>query len=255
MGSSNVGDDAQLRKTLVSISASELSYGRWLATAEAQWLLAAIEKRISGIIITRFSRQHGIDFEPADIVHTAIELLANERLVDALDAASDQWAYLYRVISNEMLKQMGTRGTSPLEIAEQMAEPETHSSMPDFDNAMDLTVEVLAPLTPAALRPHLREVVEYLAERGQSRLSHAHTDSANDTGLIELGLERHHILALANVVLGARPDHGLNSILAGFLRDSDWKPSQSIPHRIALKKYGARMVRPSASEKKLVTAV
>jgi len=257
MGSSNIGDDMKLRSALASIASSELSYGLWLGTTEAKWLLETVETRIAGIIMTRFSRQHGIDFEASDIVNTAVILLANERVVESLESAADQWAYLYQVLNNDMLKQMGTRGNSALELAEQMADPDPDcdDEMPDVRSAMHLTVETLSPLTPAALRPHLREVVEHLAERGQVRISHAHTSSANDAELISLGLERQHILALANVVLGARPNHGENSILAGFLQDSDWKPSQSIPHRIALKKYRARMERASEPENKIVTAI
>lgn len=255
MGSSNIGDDMKLRLALASIASSELPYGLWLCTTEAKWLLETVETRIAGIIMTRFSRQHGIDFEASDIVNTTVILLANERVVESLETATDQWAYLYQVLNNDMLKQMGTRGNSALELAEQTADPDCDDEMPDVRSAMHLTVETLSPLTPAALRPHLREAVEFLAERGQSRLSHAHTASANDAELISLGLERRHILALANVVLGARPNHGENSILAGFLQSAEWKPSQSIPHRIALKKYRVRMERASEPENKIVTAI
>jgi hypothetical protein len=255
MSSFAVDDDTRLRSALVSIAASEMSYGRWLNTDEARWMLAAIDARIAGIITTRFSRRHGIDFDSLDIVNTAVVLLADEHLVELLDAASDQWAYLYRVISNEMLNQMGTRGNAPLDMAEQVTDLDSEKDTPDVRSAMDSTIAILSPLTPAVLRPHLREVVEYLADRGHSRLSHVHTASADDKTLIDLGLERRHILALANAVLGARPNHGENSILAGFLRDADWKPAQSIPHRLALKKYGARMARESASDKKMAAAI
>jgi hypothetical protein len=255
MSSSLVDEDTKLRSAIESITSSELSYGRWLGTTDAQWVLQMASSRISGVIITRFARQYGIEFETSDIVNTLVVLLANDRIVASIELASDQWAYIYQVLNNEMLKQMGTRGTASIDLADRLAEVEESYEMPDVQSAMDLTVETLTPLTPVALRPHLREVVEYLAERGQSRISHAHTESANDADLIGLGLERHHILALANVVLGARPNHGDSSILAGFLQNSDWKPHRSILHRIALKKYSARMKHVSTTDKKLVVSL
>jgi hypothetical protein len=238
-----------LREALDSIPADPTKFGRWWGTVNGAWLLEHIEARVGITIAARFSSQYGAAFEPRDIAHTAVLILEQETALAGLRAADNQWAYLYQMLRNEMFRQMGTRGIIGVDFDQlALTSYEDVGTIDAVEDAIVRTIDVLAPLTPQPVRRHLAEAVAYFADRGQSRLSHAHTISARDEELTGLGLTRPQILALANVVLGARPRHGETSVLAGFLLDSDWNPETSVAHRAALKKYRARMLRETFSE-------
>lgn len=249
-------DSIRLRSILDSIPTGS-DYGRWWGSEDGRWLLDRISARIACHLAPQFSRKYGTSFDVEDIAHNCVVLLSAEQSLLALRNSRDQWAYLYITLRNDLFKQMGTRGVARVDF-DQVGQNEVihEDERPDVDDAIEQTANLLRPLTPAAVRPHLSEVITYLAERGQSRISHAHTASANDEEITRLGLARPQILALANVVLGARPHHGETSILAAYLKSTEWDPSTSKPHLAALSKYKHRMTQKSnVSTPKLTRAV
>jgi hypothetical protein len=239
-------DDVQLlHAALESIPSSPDEQGAWWATSDGRWLHTRLTERISKGLAASFARRYGATFEPDDVTNTAVCVLARELALASLRRADDQWAYLYQVLRHEMLQQMGSWVSQELdpdratEVVVDGPDPERVT----VSDAVVRTLECLREVTPEPLRAALPEAVSYFAENGDSRLSHLHTRSARDVTLTGLGLSREQILALANIVLGARPNHGDTSLLGGYLRDAHWNPRTSPAHRRALEKYQARMLR------------
>ena len=77
------------------------------------------------------------------------------------------------------------------------------------------------------------------ATRG--RLSHLHTIAARSDELALLGYGGQRARALANVTVGARPDHSVTSLFAGFLLHAEWDPRYSPRHAAAIGEYSRRM--------------
>jgi hypothetical protein len=130
--------------------------------------------------------------------------------------------------------------------------PRAEASAVSVRDAVQLTFDVLAPFVPDHLRGSLKEAIVYFAEPGGARLSHLYTHATTDTELTGLGLVREEILAIANAVLGSRPNNGQTSLIAGFLNDPAFDPRSSILHRRALNKFQSRMAGVAAIQEALV---
>lgn len=176
------------------------------------------------------------------MANTAVELLAGPAIVDSLRQAEDQWAYLAAVLKRALTAQIGAffREDEMEFLAERVADERRDDVTPVVD-AVKLTARFLAAHTTDDVLPHLEELVYYFAERGHANLSHLHTDAARDPELLSRGLRPKEIRAVANAVLGSRPDHGENSLLGAILLDSSWDPSTSAAHSAALRKYAGRL--------------
>lgn len=243
-------DAERLRVVLDSIPSAPDEQGPWWASDDGRWLFERITDRICRPLTTSFARRYGATFECGDVANTAVVVLARDAVLASVRRADDQWAYLYQVLRHEMLQQMGSWVNQELD-PERAAGVVIDGPDPDrvtVGDAVDRTLQCLGEITPEAVRPALPTAVQYFAENGDSRLSHLHTMSARDVTLTGLGLSREQILALANIVLGSRPNHGATSLLGGYLRDAHWNPRTSAPHRRALEKYQARMLRATKSE-------
>ncbi|MBC7517559.1 MAG: hypothetical protein H7248_01515 [Microbacteriaceae bacterium] len=176
------------------------------------------------------------------MANTAVTILSADFVRFAVVHADDSWAYLYAVLKRELAGQAGRFFR---------ADPEHIPSARDLylwdiptvpiSQAIELTLDRLKSVTELSWHAPLRESVFYFVERGHGRLSHLFTNSTRAVELTGLGLSRVQILAIGNVVLGSRPHHGTNSILGGFLRDENWDPSVSLPHRRALSKFALRI--------------
>ena len=237
-------DVDRLRTALAAIPAESGDQGAFWATDDGHWLLARIADRIGRPLAASFSRRYGASLETGDVTHTAVLVLSRDLALASVRRASDQWAYLYQVLRHEMIQQMGTWVTQELDDEHAaVVAPAADADRVTVGDAVERTLDCLERLTPERVRVNLATAVRYFADNGESRLSHLHTHSARDVALTGLGLSREEILALANVVLGSRPNHGANSLLGGFLRDLNWDPRTSAPHRRALEKYEARMRR------------
>lgn len=176
-----------------------------------------------------------------DVANTAVDMMSSRFIFAALQRADDQWAYLSAVLKRELIQQAG--GYFRADADDDLTEVATHEpdALTPILEAIQLTTDCLTPLTPEDVLPHLKELIYYFAEHGHANLSRLHTTASRDPELLALDLAPRQILAVANVVLGSRPNHGDTSILGAFIQDRDWKPDLSPLHMQALAKYGARI--------------
>lgn len=218
-------------------------YGSWWGTADGQWLYTEITERIGNTLACTVNRTYGVDYCAADVANTAVTVLAQDLLPRYILKSLNPWAYLASALKRELIKDAGAHFRVELsdEHLGTLRQPERPAT--SMSAAVDATVACLQETAPAT---GLHSVVDYLADRGGARISHAYTDAAADAELQAQGLTREEILAIANAVLGSR--RGGASVIAGFLSDPAFTPSDSIPHRKALKKYSSRMAGISSKE-------
>jgi hypothetical protein len=243
-------DATPLNQCLASIPTgpeSESEYGSWWMSEQGQWLYDRVQKRVGKPLVLWVQRVYGPRYDMLDVANSAVDILSNPKVLRSVSDADDQWAYLFAVLKRELINQAGGYFREEVDIEN------THDSMfivtdGDDDNphtpvltAIQLTSEALKPFTPDNVLPHLEEIVYYFAERGHVNLSRLHTDGGREDDLIEYGVTPAQIRAVANAVLGSRPNHGENSLLAGFIQDDEWDLDTSEIHVRALEKYAARM--------------
>lgn len=232
----------RLSSVLTSIPRGN-GYGPWWGTADGRWLYAEITERLGSPVAGAVNRAYGVDYCAVDVANTAVTLLAQDLLPRYILKSRSPWAYLAAALKRELIKEAGPHFR--VELNDELLGPDRGQDRPatTLDEAVDATVACLQETAPA---PGLHTVVSYLADRGAARISHAYTEAAAAPELRAHGLSREEILAVANAVLGSR--RGGASVIAGFLADPAFAPSDSIPHRKALKKYRARMARINAEE-------
>ena len=235
----------ELLSTLAGIPFTDPAYGQWWASEEGRWLYDAIARRVGGPLISASDSLYGVSFDPEDVANTAVSLLRRPDIHPYITGASDPWGYLASVIRRQLRRDAGAYFRVPLDDEEigglSSREPDDDSGAPGLQESVERTVAYLNNFAPAAVREHLDEAVWYFAERGHNRLSHLFTDATKDPYLADLGLGRREILAVANAVLGSRPAHGHNSVLGGYLSSPAFDPDASIPHRLAMRKFTARL--------------
>ena len=239
-------DDGSQASRLASVLADiprGPAYGPWWGTSDGQWLYGEITDRIGSSLASAVNRAYGVDYCAADVANTAVTVLAQDLLPRYILKSRSPWAYLASALKRELLKDAGAHFRVELSDEHLAAVRKPERPETTLSEAVDATVACLQEAAPA---PGLHSVVSYLADRGAARISHAYTDAAASPELRAHGLGRDEILAVANAVLGSR--RGGASVIAGFLSDPGFTPSDSIPHRKALKKYRARMARINAEE-------
>lgn len=224
-----------------TIPSTDPEYGQWWSTQDGWNLYAMILQRIGTPIAISVNRQYGVSYEAEDVANTAFLVMRQDFVAAYLARSTDPWAYLASVLKREMVRTAGAHFRTELTddvLFIQDAQPATPSIT--VREAAVLTANTMA--AGAGLREDiLLEAVMYFAERGHQRLSHLYTDATVDPELTSLGLGREEILAIANAVLGSRPDNHLNSLIAAFLTDPAFEPKSSIPHRRALNKFATRI--------------
>lgn len=222
---------------------SDPAYGSWWGSDHGIWLYDEISARIGGPLASSLKNTYGVSYEPADVSNTAFTVLRQDFARAYLLRADDPWAYLFQMLKREMLAAAGTHFRVELsdDVLFESAAPVPGQPAVTVQEAAAVTYDVLAPLTPAHLRENLRHAVRYFSEPGGVRMSHLFTHAANDEELTGLGLVREEILAIANAVLGSRPNNGQTSLIAAFLHDPGFDPRSSILHRRALNKFQSRM--------------
>lgn len=235
-------DITQLRRVLAAIPETTEGYGKWWGSADGRWLHNAILGRVGASAVKAVKKEHSADYEPGDVANTAVATLSRELVRLSVRQADDPWAYLYTVLKKDLAVQAGRYFRTDADVEDIPRRAAQNAPPPvSLRDAVARTTECLAARTPKPLILALPEAVWFFAENGQSRLSHLHTLAAKDKSLTRMGLNRNHILAIANAALGSRPNHGSNSMLAGFLTHERWDPKKSAPHRMALVKYETRM--------------
>lgn len=239
-----------LVRTVSTMPSTDPDYGQWWGTQEGQAFYGEVVERIGRPIAYNINRQYGVSYEAADVANTAFTMLHQEFIAAYIQRSKDPWAYLSTVLRREMVSEIG--GYFRTELTE-AALYESSTALParpsaTVREAAELTAAALAQAAPTFPRPVLQEAVFYFAERGHRRLSHLYTEATTDPELTSMGLGREEILAIANAVLGSRPDNELNSLMAAYLMDPACEPRSSIRHRRALKKFATRIAKSNHQE-------
>lgn len=245
---------AELIEALAGIPFSDPGYGQWWDSEEGRWLYEKVAVRIGGPLIASSQSLYGVSFDPEDVANTAVSLLRRPEVHPYITGAADPWGYLASVIRRQLRQDAGTYFRVQLddeEVASLSYEGEDRDG-PGMRESVDRTVTYLSAHASPEHRTCLEEAVWYFAERGHHRLSHLYTDATRDPYLADLGLGRKEILAVANAVLGSRPEHGHNSVLGGYLSSPAFNPDDSIPHRLAMRKFAARMGAGQVPEKQKI---
>ena len=219
-------------------------YGPWWASDDGVWLFETIRWRIGRPVVNYVHRTFGVEYDPLDVANTAVVALNGPRVRDRVCEATNPWAYLYVSLRRKMVGMAGPFFRAEIDVTDFAFsyEDPTGESKPKLLDAIQDTISCLLPLTPEPLHSGLIEGVYYFAERGHTRPSHLFTRATRDPALLRAGLNREQILAIANVVMGARPNRNA-SILAGYLQDPNWSPDDARRHRLAIEKYQYRMQR------------
>ncbi|MET4143727.1 hypothetical protein [Arthrobacter sp. UYCo732] len=241
---SRVSEESQeLLRVLAAMPMSDPAYGSWWATEQGAWFYEEITTRIGSPLAASLRTKYGVAYECADVANTAFTVLRQDFVHAYLLRADDPWAYLSQMLKREMLNAAGAHFRVELtdEALFEASSPVSGRSIVTVQDAAALTYNALAPLVPAQYRDKLRNAISYFAEPGGVRISHLYTHASNDPELTGLGLVREEILAIANAVLGSRPNNGQNSLIVAFLHDADFDPRSSILHRRALNKFESRM--------------
>lgn len=237
---------AELPGLMAGIPATDPGYGQWWATDDGTWLYSEIRDRIGVPLCVQASDMFGVVYEPEDVANTAVILLRRTELHPYITAAVDPWSYLASSLKRQLRTDAGAYFRVELDEAARsslIGYEDDYGNHPGLADCVRKTYEQLCHFSSPEFHTSIEEAVWYFAERGHTRLSHLYSLAAKDPALTALGLSRENILAIANAVLGSRPDHGKNSLLAGYLSSHTFDPSSSIPHRLALKKFASRLTR------------
>lgn len=233
---------AELLGVLAGIPSTDPEYGQWWGGEDGQWLYQEITERIGTRLVTASATLYGVCYEPEDVAHTAVTLLRRQEVHPYIVRSSDPWGYLGSMLKRQLNRDAGAYFRVEMDSDDvRSLSYVDDTDGPSMVEGVEQTIERLKPMVGEDRYEALTEAVWYFAENGHTRLSHLYSRAAQDPLLTSMGLSRSEILAIANAVLGSRPTHSHNSLLAGFLTSEEFNPSASIPHRLALKKFHSRM--------------
>lgn len=215
----------------------------------------------------RHARRQGIGFEDeTDAVwFILVALSQNPRVVERIVAAEStaigfarttirRWlnSATGRTYAREYVTAAGTRSTRTLMVDVISLDKLIHepaSPDPAFDtemslaDAIDHTATVLEKISPNTVAPHVFPAVEWLAKNWPQRRSYeAETLNAAITAFPHM--RQLHVKAVAAATWGARNKTEHTSLLSGYLRIPNFRPTASDTHRRVLNHYRCQ-VQPS----------
>ncbi|MGV8969328.1 MAG: hypothetical protein ACOH1J_02650 [Microbacteriaceae bacterium] len=188
-----------------------------------------------------------VSIDAEEVRNTAWLLLSPERPLLMKHLVSNDtgsaWAYLFASVLNQVLDDVVRYFRR--ELSDDLV-PSVLGSTDDRRNSLDgmvhQTAHILQPYTPRELHAGLVPAVAWMADAAaRGRLSHLTTVAGQSAELAELGFGGRYARTLANVTVGARPDHSTTSLFAGFLLHPEWDPRYSPSHVAAISEYEKRM--------------
>lgn len=247
-------DVHDLLDILRSMPMTDPGYGQWWNSADGRGLYEQITERIGTPLTASLRNKYGVSYDATDVANSAVMVLRQDFIHAYILRADDPWAYLSSMLKRELAAEAGTHFRAELtdEILYSSAIPAAEPAGVSLHEAAEMTHQVLSPAVPVHLHGALKDAIVYFAELGGARLSHLYTHASIDEELTSLGLVREEILAIANAVLGSRPNNGQTSLLAAYLNDPGFDPRSSIMHRRALNKFSSRMSDISLKQEALV---
>ena len=189
--------------------------------------------------------------QPHEVLHTLIVGLCSEGgkvATHIAQTAIDPWAYLARCSTKWSHDLWGSRGISLGQLSESRVEAclltQQHQTRNDgltsLDQVVVLTHRALAPHTPQDLSRPLGGLLSWLANNPPQRASHETADRAAAARAFRQ-FTPSQIAAVVNIAWGGRPRRRETSLLAAFLINPDFRPSDSPTHARALLHYRRAM--------------
>lgn len=233
---------AQLRAALSELAGSH----RYLNSDEGAVFVLQLEHHLVPSMINR-ARRVGIDgswIHKHDVVNSVLLGLCDQggRVARHIaDAAHEPWGYLAKCSAAWVHALWGSRDTSiesPAFIAPSL-EPE-EGRLTRIQDVARLTYALLAPHTETRLRRQLLPLLQWLAINPPQRISHELSDRAA-AGARFTDFSPDQIAVVANIAWGSRPRRRETSIMAAFLVNPDFLPTDSPSHARALLYYRRAM--------------
>lgn len=186
-----------------------------------------------------------------DVVHTIILRLSEKRGRAARYAAAadgEPWIYLAACLTGWMREQIGTRGRAMDEHTVVVdAGPDSEDSLTPISRVVSLTYSALQNYTHPSHRHALRPLLKWLAVNPPQRSSYESVERAAAKvrfPTFTLG----QISAVMNIAWGGRPRRRETSLMAAFLLDAGFRPSDSPTHARAIARYRRSMGSHAPSE-------
>lgn len=181
---------------------------------------------------------------PEDVLHTIILRLSEKQGRAARYAAAadgEPWVYLAACLTGWMREQIGTRGGVMDErtlVVE--AGPDPDDLLTPISRVVYLTYSVLQNYTHPSHRHALLQLLTWLAENPPQRISYESAERAAAKARFP-ALTLAQISAVMNIAWGGRPRRRETSLMAAFLLDAGFRPSDSPTHARAIARYRRSM--------------
>ena len=222
---------------------------QFLGSPEGREFLGQLEQHlVPGVRAAARRLGLGDDWaQPQEILHTIIVGLCADggRVATHIaDSAIDPWAYLAKCSITWARELWGSRGMPLDQISESRVEAcltvqqhQAHNdALTSIDRAVALTYRALVPHTPRGLGRPLSELLSWLANNPPQRVSHETADRAAAAQAFQQ-FSPTQLAAVVNIAWGGRPRRRETSLLAAFLLNPDFRPSNSPTHARALLQY------------------
>lgn len=247
-------DRARLDGASLRASLRQLSDARgFLDSPEGRDFLSQLEQYLAPSVRTAARRLGlGDDWtQPHEIVHTLIVGLCAEggrAATHIAETAIDPWAYLAKCSIKWARELWGSRGISFEQLSESRVEAGLMAQQPQprddaltsLDQAVALTHRALVPHTPHELSRPLGGLLSWLANNPPQRISYEAADRAAATRAF-LQFAPPQLAAVVNIAWGGRPRRRETSLLAAFLMNPEFRPSDSPTHSRAMLQYRRTM--------------
>lgn len=242
-------DGASLRASLRQLAETR----EFLGSPEGNEFLRQLEQYLApGVRAAARRLGLGEDWaQPLEIVHTLIVGLCadgGKAATHIAETAIDPWAYLARCSIKWSRELWGSRGISLEQVSESRVEvglmaqrnPDPDDRLTSLARVVELTHRALAPHTPLSLGRPLGGLLSWLANNPPQRVSHETADRAAASRAFRQ-FTPPQLAAVVNVAWGGRPRRRETSLLAAFLVNPDFRPSDSPTHARALLQYRRAM--------------
>lgn len=149
------------------------------------------------------------------------------------DARGNPWIYLERCMRGWTREQWGTRCRALDEEASALIPQSASSGLTAIEDAVTLTFFALQHCVEAELRGEFLHLLSWLAHNPPQRRSYESVERKAAVRRFSV-FNQQQISAITNIVWGGRPRYRETSILAAFLIDADFRPSDSPSHTRAI---------------------
>lgn len=232
------------RQRVALMEISELG-AEFLNTGEGAAFLEQLDHHIAPQLVS-FSRDGGGDWcyhlERQDVVNMIVVRLLSAHAdrpekspARYAAAADDPWGYLFTCAVRWVREERGVRGIVP-ETPEMLAIPHPDGSPSDLtplEDVVSLTFEQLRSRTPEEHHAAVYELLGWLAANPPQRLSYEGFEK-RDAHRYCPTLTVQQVSAVMHIAWGGRPRRAESSLMGQYLKNPDFRPSDSPSHARAL---------------------